>query len=129
MKKILDRTKKVELRKRGPKCLVNDDFVFLWSTYPTSAFVGAFKVEEVLITSPNILWNLTYRYAGVTRKEFDTYFGNALIGMGICFFYVFQFEKPINLDTFRKTSPLFKPPQSFRYAEAIESQYFKSIIL
>jgi predicted transcriptional regulator len=71
--KLLDGTKKVELRKIKPK-LMPGDRVVVYACSPLKAIVGVFEVEKVLEDSPKNIWSKVEEIAGISKPDFDDYY-------------------------------------------------------
>jgi predicted transcriptional regulator len=77
---ILNATKTVEFRRRGPgQDAVGKPFI-LYASAPVSALVGYGKVVECLRGSPSVLWERFGSQGGITRRDFQAYFVNAVLG-------------------------------------------------
>ena len=112
--KILDGTKRVELRKCKPR-ISPGDLVLMYATSPTKALVGAFRVDSVRVYPKEQLWTEVRQCAGVTREEFDAYYSGFPSGVGIFFSDVIMFDSPISLTDVRQQWPGFQPPQGYLY--------------
>ena len=115
--KILDGTKRVELRKTRPR-IQSGDLVLIYATSPISALVGAFRASSVQVHSTEQLWAQVRQSAGITREEFETYYNGFQIGVGIFFDDVMPLECPVGLDHVRDVWPGFHPPQGYLYVKA-----------
>src|SRR5438876_12316648 len=72
---IFSRQKRVELRRVKPR-VGPGDLVLIYVSSPRCALEGAFEVERVIEATPTALWGHVSQNAGVTRDEFDEYFGD-----------------------------------------------------
>ena len=111
---IFNGTKTVELRRVRPR-ISEGDFVLVYVTSPTKMLVGSFHVKKILEREPQILWPRVRRKSGLTRREYDEYFRDASVAIGIFLRDVWKLERPLRLDVLRKHFPRFVPPQSYRY--------------
>ncbi len=118
--KIFKHTKTVELRRVRPKYLQKGDLVLVYVSSPIQALAGTVKVERVVEEPLKNLWQQVKKQAGVTRQEFNSYYKGVSTGVGIFFEEVQKFQEPIKLQTIREHLLLFRPPQSFRYANDLE---------
>lgn len=111
---IFEGRKKVELRRKRPnikdKCIV-----FLYAASPVSAIVGAFRLNEVVIRSPQEMWSLVRDEAGLTKVHFKEYFCGASEAVGLFFSRAWRLTAPIELEKMRRSWPGFWPPQTFLY--------------
>jgi len=112
--KILDGTKTVELRRVLPR-IGKGDLVFVYASSPVKALIGAFKVDRVVTDRPRQLWEIVQEKAGITRKEFDTYYAGASEGYGIFFSGFLSLNRLLKLETLRQEWPGFHPPQGYCY--------------
>lgn len=113
-KKILDGQKKFELRKVRPK-LTPNDLIILYVSSPEKALKAILQVEEVLIDDPDKLWEKILDEVGISREEYDSYFGEASIGFAIRIKKVYKLDSPFSLSEIRGTIPRFHPPQIYQY--------------
>ncbi|MDO8725404.1 MAG: ASCH domain-containing protein [Candidatus Methanoperedens sp.] len=109
--KILDGEKKYEFRRAIFK-KQDIEKVYIYSSSPVSKIVAAFEIEKILKDSPEKIWALCQKYAGISKKDFFDYFKNSNAAYAIGMENVEVFKTPINpFDEFTN----FKPPQSFYY--------------
>lgn len=117
--KILEGSKTVELRRVRPIYIAKGSLAFMYVTSPVKSIVGAFKVDLVIEMNLRDLWKAVKSRAGISQKEFDSYFEGTCRGVGIFFSEIWLFSKLISLKDLKKKMD-FQPPQSFRYAKANE---------
>ncbi|MBW4505340.1 MAG: ASCH domain-containing protein [Scytonematopsis contorta HA4267-MV1] len=132
--KIFSGNKTVELRRVRTR-LNTGDLVLVYVSSPKKALVGKFEVESIsqikLEESENDLnqfWHQVKDKAGVTSKEFESYYEGASMVVGIFLKNVERFSMPINLELLREKFPKFYPPQSYRYLKESEMQILESIM-
>lgn len=106
---ILDGRKKVEFRKRPFKRAVTH--VIIYATAPMQRVVGWFRTKRYEQMSPAALWKRFSAIGGISRDDFEAYYGSSESGVAI------HVEKPRR---FRSPLPLSKvcsttPPQSYAY--------------
>jgi predicted transcriptional regulator len=118
--KIFDGSKKVELRRMRPK-LERGDWVLVYVSTPVKALMGAFQVERMVEAKPRRLWSEVRHEAGVTRREFESYYAGASMAYGIHLGKTERFSEPIELSDLRELWSGFHPPQSFRYLTRAET--------
>jgi len=109
--KILAGEKKYEFR-RSIFRRNNINKVYIYSSSPVSKIIAAFGIEKILKDSPEIIWTLCQKSAGISKKDFFIYFKNSEAAYAIKIENVEVFENPI--DPFCEFKN-FKPPQSFYY--------------
>jgi predicted transcriptional regulator len=124
--KIFEGTKKVELRKVRPK-LKENDWVLIYVSTPIKALVGAFQVERLVEVSTGRLWKVVQPDAGITRKEFNSYYDDYSTGIGIFFRRVKKFHTPIVLPQLKEAWPGFHPPQCHMYITSKQLRLIESI--
>ncbi len=108
---ILSGRKKYEFRRSIFK-KQDIEKVYIYSSSPVSKIVAAFEIGEVLKGSPENIWNLCHKYAGISKKDFFAYFKNSDVAYAIKIGNIDSFLNPI--DPFHIIED-FKPPQSFYY--------------
>lgn len=109
--KIVEGKKKYEFRRTIFK-KQNIEKVYIYSSSPVSKIVAAFDIEKILKDSPEKIWTLCQKYAGISKKDFFDYFKNSKHAFAIEIGYVESFREFI--DPFEIIEN-FKPPQSFYY--------------
>lgn len=109
--KILNGTKKFEFRKNVFK-REGIKKVVIYSTMPVGKVVGEFEINEIIQETPELLWNKTKDFSGISREFFDDYYigkENAVaIGVG----EITEYDTPLCLSTLGKN---IVAPQSYRY--------------
>lgn len=110
VEKILTGEKQYEYRKRIPNDL---RFIVVYSTAPISKITALIEVAEVIKDCPNILWNKTQEFAGISKDFFDKYFANQNLSFAIKIKRVFKIEpeQPICL------LGIINAPQSYLYVD------------
>ncbi len=118
---ILDGRKTVELRKRVPRAEVGTHLV-IYASMPRCAVVASAVIDRIDAIEPEQMWPKVCKIAAVTRQEYDDYFRNHALAVGIHFSQVNVFEKPITLAELRETWHSFHPPQQFRYLDEMQQK-------
>ncbi len=109
--KILEGKKKYEFRRSIFKR--NDiEKVYVYSSSPIRKIIASFKIEKILKDSPEKIWTLCQKYAGISKKDFFDYFKNSEQAFAIEIGYVDSFQEPIDPYLIIED---FTPPQSFYY--------------
>ena len=106
--------KKAELRRIKPR-IKEGDLVLIYVTSPVKALMGAFNVKQVLQGKPKELWREVNVSAGISRKEFDSYYLGAPQGFAILSSQVWRLKRPIKLASLKHRWARFSPPQSYLY--------------
>lgn len=111
-KKILDGQKRFEFRKRI--WVEQVEKVYLYVGLPLQKILGYFTIEEILSGDPSHLWRVCNHNAdaGITEKEYFSYFHDKPFGYAIKIEDVFKFKEPLEPFTL---SLDFKAPYNFHY--------------
>ena len=110
---IFTRQKRVELRRVRPR-VGPGDLVLVYVSSPRCALEGAFLVERVLKAAPSALWKHVSSQAGLSRDEFEGYFGTREMAYAIVIQKVWRLA-PVTLSTMRRAQ--IRPPQSYQYLD------------
>lgn len=110
VKKIFYRSKRYEFRKVLFKRSV--DTVMVYSTMPVGRIVGEFSVAGIISGHPDLVWEQTNKFAGISSEYYFDYFGGRKVAHAIEIGNLVKYEVEIN--PFVKF-PNFVAPQSFRY--------------
>lgn len=92
--------------------------VLLYATSPLSAIVGHFVAGEVLIESPDDLWDMTAHGGGIRKRDFDEYFAGATEGCAMEIKATVKWRSPLGLQELRRLLPGFIPPRCVQSLEA-----------
>jgi len=111
---ILNRKKKVEVRRRGSSIQPGDRLV-IYSSSPEKKVVGTCEVRDVIVETPVELFRRLGSGTCLTKGEFETYLEGTSRGVGIGVKRVRRFAKPIGLSTLRQELGGFSVPQSYRF--------------
>lgn len=112
-KLIFDGQKVYEYRKRVFK-RTDIDKVYIYASKPISSIVGYFTIKRIICDSPSIVWDMTHKQGGITKKLFNDYFKGNKIAHAIEIDEVVKFDTPIDP---RKVIKDFTAPQNFTYTE------------
>lgn len=107
--KILRGEKRFEFRKILAK--KEPQKMIIYSTSPISRVVAEADIEDILIDTPDNLWERTSSYAGVDKAFFNEYFNNRPRGIAYQLTNIIEYESPKSL----KDYGLQNAPQSFVY--------------
>jgi len=108
--KIFDGTKKFEFRKsvfKNSKITT----VVVYASSPMQKVIGEFTFDEIMEEKPEVLWEMTKKYSGITKEFFDEYFINRDKGFAIKVKETNRYTTPKDLIDF----DLNFAPQSFVY--------------
>jgi predicted transcriptional regulator len=110
---IMAGEKTVELRRRKPS--IESGLALIYATSPRKELVASFEISSVRRTPLVLLWQAVRDSAGVSRREFYSYFAGQNTGVAIQIRKVMAFHEPIPLDDLREMWRGFQPPQGFCY--------------
>ncbi|WPL38895.1 hypothetical protein [Malacoplasma iowae] len=109
--KIFNEEKKYEFRKRIPKLKISK--IIIYETFPTKKIVGEFEIENILSFSREDLWEQTWKYAGIDKISFFSYFKDS----DCCFAFKIKNVKKYKHPRDLRDYGLNYHPQSFIYYE------------
>jgi predicted transcriptional regulator len=112
---IMDGRKKVEFRKRPLAADVS--LVWVYATAPIQLVVGSFEVSATVTASPRSLWRRFRGVGCIDRADFDRYYANSVVGVGIQINAANRLPAPMPIGDIL---PSGVPPQSFAYVGAID---------
>lgn len=106
---IFNGSKRYEYRKI--KCRQDIDKIIIYSTAPIMKVVGEAKVEEILVDSPDMIWEETKKYSGIDLEFYHKYFKDRTKAVAYKLTDIKKYNKPKELSSYGiKTAP-----QSFIY--------------
>jgi predicted transcriptional regulator len=114
VKKIIDGTKTVELRRRFVTNPKPGSIAFIYSTSPVQAIVASADIMQVSRLPLEVIWQDYGPAAGVRRQDFDKYFAGLVEGYAIRLTNVRRLDPALSASALRDRFG-FVPPQSFRY--------------
>ena len=106
---IINGTKKFEYRTKAAKCDVGK--IIIYETTPVKKIVAEVEIVDVLMMSPNALWNETKLASGISKDYFDAYFKNREVAYDYKLGTIKVYDRPRELAEFG----LKFAPQSFVY--------------
>lgn len=112
--KIFDGSKRIELRKSCPAASPGD-LMIVYSTSPEMAVVGICKIQEVIKSSPEEIWEKHSDLLGIDIGRFNDYYSNSAYAIGIVIENAKRFKSKIPLSRIKAQFPRFMPPQTFKY--------------
>ncbi|MBI0094666.1 MULTISPECIES: ASCH domain-containing protein [Gilliamella] len=111
VEKILSGEKKYEFRKKLFK-RQSVKTIVIYATMPIGKVVGEFDIDHVISDEPNLVWEKTKKYAGVSKSFYDEYFEEKSLAFAIAVGKVTLYDEPKSLNYFGKN---IVAPQSYRY--------------
>ena len=108
---IMNGTKRYEFRKKA--CKRHVEKILIYSTNPIMRVVGEAEVEDVLIDSPEVIWEKTEEKSGIDKSFFNQYYENRDQAVAYKLKNVVKYASPKEL----KEYGISNAPQSFQYIE------------
>lgn len=108
---IINGTKKYEYRTKAAKKDINK--LIIYETTPIKKVVAEAEIIEVLALEPNVLWEETKEFSGITKNFFKDYFKNRKVAYAYKLGKIKVYDEPKSLAEFG----LKTAPQSFVYAK------------
>lgn len=110
VEEIIAGRKSYEFRKKGFKERVQK--IYVYATRPVCRIIGEFTLGDILEGSPDYIWSLTNKRAGISRDYFYEYFENHNSAIALEIRSFIRYDEPLNpYLVFER----FTPPQSFCY--------------
>jgi len=106
---IINGSKKFEYRTKAAKSDINK--LIIYETMPIKKVVAEVEIVEVLMLSPDDLWEETKEFSGITKTFFDQYFDNRKVAYAYKLGKIKVYDQPLELQDFG----LKTAPQSFAY--------------
>lgn len=106
---IFNGKKEFEFRKNSCKSPV--DKIIIYETSPVMRIVGEADILEIIIDNPEIVWEKTYKKAGISKKFYNEYFQNKEKAVAYKLGNVKKYDKPLKLSEYG----INYAPQSFVY--------------
>lgn len=108
--KIFDGSKKYEFRKTIFK---RNDVrkVIVYVSSPIQRVIGEFEIEEIISDTIKNVWKKTSKFSGITKKIYESYFGNKNMAHAIKIGLVRKYSSPKYLGDYN----ISFAPQSFIY--------------
>lgn len=109
---ILNGNKIYEFRKVQTK-RYEPNKILIYSTSPISKVIGEAEIEEILIDTPDVIWEKTKNFSGINIEFFFEYFDKKSKAIAYKLKNVVEYSKPIDLIDLG----IINPHQSFQYIE------------
>jgi len=106
--------KKIEFRKIVFKQEI--DKVYIYSSSPEKKIVGYFTIKDIVIDTPQHMWELYKTIGSIEKIDFFNYYHGNNSAVGITILKVVKFKE--SLDPYKKIKN-FKAPQSFMYVNGL----------
>ncbi|MDB9318681.1 DUF3850 domain-containing protein [Nodularia spumigena] len=108
--RIIDGSKKIELRKRSIGIELGD-LILLYETTPDSIIKGGFIADTTISLPVDQMWSKYHHILGVEKEFYDIYFENCEFAYGTFVYQSFIFPS-ISLTQLHELCPRFTPPQA-----------------
>ncbi len=118
--------KKVELRRRVTKKMRGRE-VFVYVSNPARILRGGFTVGDVTSGTPEEVWDEVCDVACVEKTDFDDYYAGRKVAHAFEITDVWEFARPLDLNSLRRDVRNFVVPQSWRYLKPDEFQIFQDM--
>ena len=112
--KIFDGSKRIELRKVSPDARPGD-LMIVYSTSPEMAVIGVCKIDKIIKSSPQDIWEQHSEILGIDENRFNAYYSKSSTAVGIVIDQARRLKAKIPLKNIKKVYPGFAPPQTFKY--------------
>jgi len=109
---ILNGEKTVELRKRRPN-ISPGARIWIYATAPVAELKGYACLDRIVSASPASIWSEFKMEAGVSKLEYDQYFGESSTAHALVLSGVKILENPLDLAQMKQMTRGFHPPQFF----------------
>lgn len=113
VERIVSGQKAAELRRRAPR-IQPGCRVWIYTKAPEAMISICVTVDRIVTGSPQEIWRLHKSHLGVSRDEFESYFGRTETGCAIFFKKVEDVSPGVALSEIRSKSKGFHPPQFFK---------------
>ncbi len=108
---IVSGCKTVEIRKRAVRAPVGAQ-IWIYATSPRQKVVASARLEAVVLNAPDKIWRAFGHRAGIRRRDFDAYVGEAEVVAALCLTEIRALDAPLCP---RGETPTFHPPQSYAF--------------
>lgn len=108
---ILDGSKRFEFRKRIHRD-TSVSTIVIYATKPVGQVIGEFTIGRILSERPDLLWEKTKEFSGITHNFFTDYFQGKDVAHAIEVKRVKRYKRPRPIQDFL---PSGVPPQSYAY--------------
>lgn len=122
VEKILSGEKKYEFRKHFP---VGVRYMLVYSTSPVKKITAIVEIDTVLCDSPRNIWGKTKKYAGVTKKFYDTYFKDRETAYAVRLKKTHVLNKPLQISDLKGIKAA---PQSYVYLKEQMDNIFSCVL-
>ena len=111
VEEIFDGVKRYEYRRKFPNHPISQ--IVIYETAPVSKVVGKVDVDEMLCTSPHVLYDMTKKLAGISEDCYNDYFKGSNVAYAYSLNHPVIFSRPASIEEYG----LRGVPQSYVYLE------------
>lgn len=128
--RIVAGKKAAELRRRAPR-IQPGCRVWIYTKAPEAVISICVIVDRIVQGNPKEIWQSHRAQLGVSKDEFEAYFGDTESGCAIFFKEVAGVSPTVALSEIRSTAKDFHPPQFFKRLEenSPELRLFRSRLI
>ena len=90
------------------------DKAYIYASKPISKIVGYFTIGNIIEDTPSMVWDMTHKQGGITKKQFNDYFKGCKNAHAIEIKDLKRFNEPIDPKQVVKD---FTAPQNYRYLD------------
>jgi predicted transcriptional regulator len=109
---IFEGAKTVELRKRRLK-VEPGTRIWIYATTPIAAIRGYANLAYIKAGSPLQIWRTLGTQTGISKDEFEAYFGACEVAYALVLTDVMEMKKTLSLAQIREAVNNFQPPQFY----------------
>ena len=109
VEKIFNGTKKFEYRKQPNRIPISK--ILIYETAPIMKIVGEAEVEKVLVDTPEVIWEKTKEYSGISKEFYFQYYRRRYAAVAYQLKNIIKYDIPKELSHFG----IKRAPQSFCY--------------
>ncbi len=111
--KMLNGSKTAELRRRQLR-IQRGTRVWVYSKLPRGHIELVAVVDDVVAASPSKIWELYRERIAITEFEFSSYLQGVKVACAILLRDIVPVQPALRLDSLRRVSSKFNPPQFFK---------------
>lgn len=89
------------------------DRILIYSTSPVMKVMGEAEIEDILVDTPEIIWERTKEKAGIDKRFFDRYYAGRNQAVAYKLKNITEYKMPKEL----KDYGISRAPQSFQYVK------------
>ena len=114
VEEIFDGLKRYGYRRKCPNHPISQ--IVIYETSPVSKVVGTVDVDEMLGTAPNVLYDMTKKFSGISEDDYNDYFKGSNVAYAYSLNHPIIFSRPVFIEEYG----LRGAPQSYVYLEYLK---------